>query len=83
MINLIPLRRNRALNVWSIHIPNARSHIQWCACRWTNRIKYQDCGPTRPPSAWPLTDTQMARLRTLQQSWRVRERAPTRGPPRR
>ncbi|MDO5659333.1 MAG: dihydrodipicolinate synthase family protein, partial [Paracoccus sp. (in: a-proteobacteria)] len=21
-----------------------------------------DCGPTRPPSAWPLTDTQQAQL---------------------
>ena len=23
----------------------------------------EDCGPTRPPSAWPLTDKQAARLR--------------------
>jgi 4-hydroxy-tetrahydrodipicolinate synthase len=22
----------------------------------------EDCGPTRPPSAWPLTDNQMTRL---------------------
>ena len=22
----------------------------------------QDCGPTRPPSAWPLTDRQQAAL---------------------
>ena len=29
----------------------------------------QDCGPTRPPSAWPLTDQQMARLEALLQSW--------------
>ena len=28
-----------------------------------------DCGPTRPPSAWPLTDPQMDRLRTLLASW--------------
>ena len=25
----------------------------------------EDCGPTRPPSAWPLTDAQMAKLRKL------------------
>jgi 4-hydroxy-tetrahydrodipicolinate synthase len=37
-----------------------------------------DCGPTRPPSAWPLTDTQMARLRTLLRSWRLPDHAPTR-----
>src|SRR3954470_7002704 len=30
----------------------------------------EDCGPTRPPSAWPLTDAQMARLRQLLESWR-------------
>ena len=24
-----------------------------------------DCGPTRPPSAWPLTQTQSARLRAF------------------
>src|SRR5829696_8383491 len=29
----------------------------------------EDCGPTRPPSAWPLTDNQMGRLRTLLDSW--------------
>jgi 4-hydroxy-tetrahydrodipicolinate synthase len=30
-----------------------------------------DCGPTRPPSAWPLTDKQQARLRTLLASWEL------------
>jgi 4-hydroxy-tetrahydrodipicolinate synthase len=30
----------------------------------------EDCGPTRPPSAWPLTESQMARLRTLLDSWK-------------
>ena len=29
----------------------------------------QDCGPTRPPSAWPLTDRQMVALRRLLDSW--------------
>lgn len=29
----------------------------------------EDCGPTRPPSAWPLTETQMTRLRKLLDSW--------------
>jgi 4-hydroxy-tetrahydrodipicolinate synthase len=31
----------------------------------------EDCGPTRPPSAWPLTDAQTARLRTLLESWQL------------
>lgn len=30
-----------------------------------------DCGPTRPPSAWPLTEKQSARLRTLLASWQL------------
>lgn len=30
-----------------------------------------DCGPTRPPSAWPLNENQMARLRKLLESWRA------------
>ena len=34
-----------------------------------------DCGPTRPPSAWPLTDTQMKRLRTLLDSWKTHQGA--------
>ena len=29
----------------------------------------EDCGPTRPPSAWPLTDRQMAALQQLLGSW--------------
>jgi 4-hydroxy-tetrahydrodipicolinate synthase len=29
----------------------------------------EDCGPTRPPSAWPLTEGQMARLRKLLDAW--------------
>jgi 4-hydroxy-tetrahydrodipicolinate synthase len=33
------------------------------------RLMGQDCGPTRPPSAWPLTDRQAARLRELLRSW--------------
>jgi 4-hydroxy-tetrahydrodipicolinate synthase len=31
------------------------------------------CGPTRPPSAWPLTDRQMSMLRQLLQSWGLLE----------
>ena len=31
----------------------------------------EDCGPTRPPSAWPLTDKQMAALRGLLTSWNL------------
>ena len=29
----------------------------------------EDCGPARPPSAWPLTDSQMARLRERLRAW--------------
>jgi len=35
------------------------------------QILGQDCGPTRPPSAWPLTEVQTARLRRLLESWRA------------
>src|ERR687885_658551 len=31
----------------------------------------EDCGPTRPPSAWPLTDRQMGELRRLPTSWKL------------
>jgi 4-hydroxy-tetrahydrodipicolinate synthase len=30
-----------------------------------------DCGPTRPPSAWPLTERQLAELRHLMISWKL------------
>ena len=36
-----------------------------------------DCGPTRPPSAWPLTDAQMSRLRKLLESWKTHHSAPS------
>ena len=29
----------------------------------------EDCGFTRPPSAWPLTDTQMNKLRERLRAW--------------
>jgi 4-hydroxy-tetrahydrodipicolinate synthase len=31
----------------------------------------EDCGPTRPPSAWPLTERQMAELQRLLHSWKL------------
>jgi 4-hydroxy-tetrahydrodipicolinate synthase len=34
-----------------------------------------DCGPTRPPSAWPLTDAQMSRLRKLLEGWKAHQPA--------
>jgi 4-hydroxy-tetrahydrodipicolinate synthase len=37
-----------------------------------------DCGPTRPPSAWPLTDSQMSRLRKLIEGWKSYQSAPSR-----
>ena len=36
-----------------------------------------DCGPTRPPSAWPLTEAQMSRLRNLLESWKAHQSAPS------
>jgi 4-hydroxy-tetrahydrodipicolinate synthase len=36
-----------------------------------------DCGPTRPPSAWPLTDAQMSRLRKLLEGWKAHAPAST------
>jgi 4-hydroxy-tetrahydrodipicolinate synthase len=30
-----------------------------------------DCGPTRPPSAWPLTELQLEKLRRLLASWNL------------
>ena len=34
----------------------------------------EDCGPARPPSAWPLTDAQMKKLRERLQAWGLRPR---------
>jgi 4-hydroxy-tetrahydrodipicolinate synthase len=31
----------------------------------------EDCGPTRPPSAWPLTERQMGELRRMLDSWKL------------
>ena len=31
----------------------------------------EDCGPTRPPSAWPLTEKQMTELQRLLGSWNL------------
>src|SRR5215203_1954907 len=31
----------------------------------------EDCGPTRPPSAWPLTESQMTQLKDLLASWNL------------
>lgn len=35
------------------------------------QIMGEDCEPTRPPSAWPLTERQMAELRRLLASWKL------------
>ena len=32
----------------------------------------EDCGPTRPPSAWPLTDAQKKKMRESMQRWGLR-----------
>jgi 4-hydroxy-tetrahydrodipicolinate synthase len=37
-----------------------------------------DCGPTRPPSAWPLTERQIAILRQLLETWGLVERGAAR-----
>lgn len=36
----------------------------------------EDCGPTRPPSAWPLTERQITDLRALLISWKLIEPQP-------
>jgi 4-hydroxy-tetrahydrodipicolinate synthase len=36
----------------------------------------EDCGPTRPPSAWPLTEAQMNRLRNLLETWKSVQTGP-------
>ncbi len=33
----------------------------------------EDCGPTRPPSAWPLTDRQQAMLREFMGTWTLED----------
>lgn len=39
------------------------------------QIMGEDCGATRPPSAWPLTDRQTADLRRLLKSWNLAREA--------
>jgi 4-hydroxy-tetrahydrodipicolinate synthase len=39
-----------------------------------------DCGATRPPSAWPLTDAQVSRLKKQLDAWGVKSRASQREP---
>ena len=34
----------------------------------------EDCGPARPPSAWPLTAAQMSRLRARLEAWGLEPR---------
>jgi 4-hydroxy-tetrahydrodipicolinate synthase len=40
------------------------------------RLLGEDCGATRPPSAWPLTEKQLAGLRRQLQAWGLEVRAP-------
>lgn len=42
------------------NVTGVKSALQWIGL---------DCGPTRPPAAWPLNDAQQARLRALIQGW--------------
>lgn len=42
------------------------------------RLLDNDCGPTRPPSAWPLTEPQSSKLVRLLQDWRLLTEAGTR-----
>jgi 4-hydroxy-tetrahydrodipicolinate synthase len=42
-----------------------------------------DCGPTRPPSAWPLTTSQMTRLKGLLAKWKLPSTAAASPDPRR
>lgn len=40
------------------------------------RLLGEDCGATRPPSAWPLTEKQLAGLRRQLQAWGLAARSP-------
>ena len=35
------------------------------------RMMGNDCGPTRPPAAWPLSDAQAQKMRRLLESWKL------------
>ena len=35
----------------------------------------EDCGATRPPSAWPLTDAQASKLKKQLDAWGIKPRA--------
>ncbi len=44
------------------------------------RLMGKDCGATRPPSAWPLTEAQVARLKRQLESWGIKAGAAAREP---
>src|SRR5260221_7742685 len=44
------------------------------------RLMGKDCGATRPPSAWPLTEAQVARLKRQLEAWGIKAGAAAREP---
>jgi 4-hydroxy-tetrahydrodipicolinate synthase len=66
------LRANKlidAMNVFEEIRAEEQNGTNVTAVKAALQLMGQDCGPTRPPSAWPLTDRQMVALRRLLNSW--------------
>ena len=66
------LRANKlidAMNVFEEIRAEEQNGTNVTAVKAALQLMGQDCGPTRPPSAWPLTDRQMVALRRLLYSW--------------
>jgi 4-hydroxy-tetrahydrodipicolinate synthase len=66
------LRANKlidAMNVFEEIRAEEQNGTNVTAVKAALQLMGQDCGPTRPPSAWPLTDRQMVALRRLLDSW--------------
>jgi 4-hydroxy-tetrahydrodipicolinate synthase len=66
------LRANKlidAMNVFEEIRAEEQNGTNVTAVKAALQLMGQDCGPTRPPSAWPLTDRQMIALRRLLDSW--------------
>ena len=66
------LRANKlidAMNVFEEIRAEEQNGTNVTAVKAALQLMGHDCGPTRPPSAWPLTDRQMVALRRLLNSW--------------
>lgn len=57
---MLPFEELRAQENNGTNVTVVKSALQWMG---------NDCGATRPPSAWPLTDLQQQRLQALMAGW--------------